>query len=145
MNIDLIKSTLEIRFKISNGMFTQSRKNNYVQARSVFYALMRKGGYSLQSIAAVVGCKQHGTVSNGLEYFDYLYECDSLVQEVYEDLIKFVEPSLRLKEEIISSLDFLSAESLMTLSSFLKTIGSTHETKRTYIKTKKTRNKLKFN
>jgi hypothetical protein len=77
---------------------------------------------SLEAIAHVAGFKAHGTVINGLEYFDYLYDCDTYVQKVYDNLLLDVKPNADLKRDIISNLDYINTESLKCLNELLKTM-----------------------
>lgn len=96
---ELIRSIVEEYFEVD--ITTNSRKRKFIEARAMYYKLMREHtGYSLYKIGESVG-KDHAVAINGLNRLDGWLTYDRDMSEIYNELTDMVLIALRKEEGFI--------------------------------------------
>jgi len=96
---ELIRSIVEEYFEVD--ITTNSRKRKFIEARAMYYKLMREHtGYSLYKIGESVG-KDHAVTINGINRLEGWLTYDRDMSEIYNELTDIVLIALRKEEGFI--------------------------------------------
>lgn len=87
----------EIKTKILNtiqkvtgvDITTKTRKYEFIEARMIYYKLLRDRGYSLQEIGDTLD-KNHATVLHGINVFNDIKDYDKDLMEKYSEAIQLL-------------------------------------------------------
>jgi DNA-binding transcriptional MerR regulator len=87
----------EIKNKILNtiqkvtgvDLTTKTRKYEFIEARMIYYKLLRDRGYSLQEIGDTLD-KNHATVLHAINVFEDIIEYDKDLMEKYSEAIQLL-------------------------------------------------------
>ena len=87
----------EIKTKILNtiqkvtgvDITTKTRKYEFIEARMIYYKLLRDRGYSLQEIGDTLD-KNHATVLHGINVFNDIKDYDKDLREKYSEAIQLL-------------------------------------------------------
>ena len=132
----------EIKNKILNtiqkvtgvDITTKTRKYEFIEARMIYYKLLRDRGYSLQEIGDTLD-KNHATVLHGINVFNDIKDYDKDLMEKYsaaiqllagEKISKYVtadEYALEFAEWLLKDSDLVIIDIKDLLTEFKKEVG----------------------
>ena len=69
----------------------KGREQELVKARQMIAKILREKGYSLTSIARLLGGRNHTTIMNNLMIFDQLHETDQVYRDDFFALRAFIK------------------------------------------------------
>jgi len=97
MCVELIKNLVEKEFNLQ--LIRKTRRRRYVEARAVYYMLLRdKGRMSLQSISKTLG-KNHATVIHSIKNFKDWMLYDTNLKSIYETIEKKTDFLIEMNPE----------------------------------------------
>ena len=132
----------EIKTKILNtiqkvtgvDITTKTRKYEFIEARMIYYKLLRDRGYSLQEIGDTLD-KNHATVLHGINVFNDIKDYDKDLMEKYsaaiqllagEKISKYVtadEYAVEFAEWLLKDSDLVIIDIKDLLTEFKKEVG----------------------
>jgi hypothetical protein len=132
----------EIKTKILNtiqkvtgvDITTKTRKYEFIEARMIYYKLLRDRGYSLQEIGDTLD-KNHATVLHGINVFNDIKDYDKDLMEKYsaaiqllagEKISKYITPdeyAVEFAEWLLKDSDLVIIDVKDLLKEFKKEVG----------------------
>tara|TARA_B110000971_G_C20033942_1_gene513110 strand:+ start:3863 stop:4315 length:453 start_codon:yes stop_codon:yes gene_type:complete len=95
------------------NIFKKSRKRSYVDARRIFYHILRNYHFlSLERIGVLSGNRGHATVLHGLKDFDFLIKSNLEVSELYNRVSNRVLDFKSEKQLLLDKINKLEKELL---------------------------------
>ena len=133
---------VEIKTKILNtiqkvtgvDITTKTRKYEFIEARMIYYKLLRDRGYSLQEIGDTLD-KNHATVLHGINVFNDIKDYDKDLMEKYsaaiqllagEKISKYITPdeyAVEFAEWLLKDSDLVIIDIKDLLTEFKKEVG----------------------